>query len=177
MNNTYKVHTEETGKSMAMRLLIHYVGDIHQPLHASSRVNNDYPAGDRGGNSFKLPSASLGELHAVWDSVMFEFQGYSKLPFSKADWNTNGENAARLMDTYPMDHSVISDLNPSRWAMDSFELTKSVVYTGVKEGEEVSQEYKDKGLTISEEQVVIGGNRLANLLMSLGLTAETKFLQ
>lgn len=57
MNHTYKEHTEENGRSMAMRFLIHYVGDLHQPLHCSSRVNGDYPKGDRGGNSFKLPAA------------------------------------------------------------------------------------------------------------------------
>jgi len=34
---------EEEVRSMALRLLIHYVGDVHQPLHAASRVNHEYP--------------------------------------------------------------------------------------------------------------------------------------
>merc|ERR1719336_1038579 len=29
--------------SFALRLIIHYVGDIHQPLHATSGVNDEYP--------------------------------------------------------------------------------------------------------------------------------------
>ena len=37
-----KGHSEADGVSTAMRLLLHYVGDIHQPLHATSRVNHDY---------------------------------------------------------------------------------------------------------------------------------------
>ena len=54
---------------MAIRLLIHYVGDFHQPLHCATRVNKNYPKGDLGGNMFKLTGDDLGELHAVWDSI------------------------------------------------------------------------------------------------------------
>jgi hypothetical protein len=53
---TSKNDNEEEAKSEALRLLIHYIGDIHQPLHASARVNSDYPKGDAGGNFVKLPS-------------------------------------------------------------------------------------------------------------------------
>jgi hypothetical protein len=86
-------HSVEDGLSTAMRLLIHYVGDIHQPLHATSRVDHEHPKGDRGGNDFPLPSkkdAIYGNLHAVWDSVLYEFSGYTKIPFSASDWEANG---------------------------------------------------------------------------------------
>jgi hypothetical protein len=67
-----KGHSEEDGISTAMRLMMHYTGDIHQPLHATSRVNADYPAGDRGGNSFAVPSIDGAKnLHSVWDSVVY----------------------------------------------------------------------------------------------------------
>jgi hypothetical protein len=49
-------HTEADALSTGMRLLMHYVGDIHQPLHATSRVDPKYPSGDRGGNDFPVPS-------------------------------------------------------------------------------------------------------------------------
>merc|ERR1712194_990437 len=82
MSHTYKIHTEEEGASTAMRLLIHYVGDIHQPLHATSRVNHEYTSGDKGGNAFPLPAKDgANELHAVWDSVIYEYTGYPKTPF------------------------------------------------------------------------------------------------
>lgn len=42
--------------SFHLRLLIHYVGDVHQPLHASSRYTKKYPEGDEGGNLFYLSS-------------------------------------------------------------------------------------------------------------------------
>jgi hypothetical protein len=67
-----KDHSELVGLSTAMRLLLHYAGDIHQPLHATSRVNKEYPEGDRGGNSVALPSISGAKnLHSVWDSVVY----------------------------------------------------------------------------------------------------------
>ena len=59
--------------SFHLRLLIHYIGDIHQPLHASSRYTKDYPEGDEGGNAFKVhvnASEQITNLHALWDSVV-----------------------------------------------------------------------------------------------------------
>ena len=80
MSNGKKGHNEEDGISTAMRLLIHYVGDIHQPLHATSRVDNQYRQGDRGGNSFPLPiKDGVKNLHSLWDSVLYEFTGYETL--------------------------------------------------------------------------------------------------
>lgn len=70
----------ETGVSWAlgdginMRLLIHYVGDIHQPLHTVSRFTKDFPNGDMGGNLFMLKeSENVTELHALWDSTIYEY--------------------------------------------------------------------------------------------------------
>lgn len=71
---TKHVENEEEVRSYALRLLIHYLGDIHQPLHASSRVDKQYPKGDRGGNSFSVPSKFTAKnLHSVWDSVVYDF--------------------------------------------------------------------------------------------------------
>ena len=78
MQNNY--NNDARGRSYALRLLIHYLGDVHQPLHSLSRVNPEFPAGDRGGNDFKLPSHyGAKELHAVWDSVLYEFHVNDKL--------------------------------------------------------------------------------------------------
>ena len=73
---------EEEAKSFALRLVIHYVGDIHQPLHTTSVVDHTYPKGDRGGNDEKLPDqhgAGVDNLHAMWDSVIYDFPGYVTL--------------------------------------------------------------------------------------------------
>jgi len=90
--------SEENAVSVAVRLLIHYVGDIHQPLHATSRVDKEYPKGDFGGNTVHLPAKDgVTNLHALWDSVGYEFSGYAKLPFTDAAWTLNGQRADALM--------------------------------------------------------------------------------
>ena len=73
---------ENDQKSFALRLVIHYIGDIHQPLHAVALVDHDYPKGDAGGNFEKVPDThhdGVDNLHAIWDSVIYEFPGYQTL--------------------------------------------------------------------------------------------------
>ena len=72
-----KFSYEEDQRSFALRMIIHYVGDLHQPLHSSALVDTEFPSGDRGGNSEHLPSKDgASNLHAVWDSVLYEYTGY-----------------------------------------------------------------------------------------------------
>ncbi len=48
-------------RTQALKFLVHFVGDIHQPLHAGY-------ARDRGGNTHQLQVRGLGSnLHRVWD--------------------------------------------------------------------------------------------------------------
>jgi hypothetical protein len=182
MSHGAKGHTEEDGLSTAMRLLIHYAGDIHQPLHATSRVDHEYPEGDRGGNSFPLPSKEGAKnLHAVWDSVIYEFVGHEKLPFTVATWKMNGDAAQKLMDTYTVGPEA-KDLDPVQWGIDSFKTSSEFVYAHIKEGDVLPADYTEKARPIAEKAIVLAGNRLANLLMSLKLkntTSETEvaFLQ
>lgn len=71
---------EDAAKSYALRLMIHYMGDIHQPLHCAARVNTNYPKGDKGGNMFPLPfHYETDDLHAVWDSVLYHYHESVKL--------------------------------------------------------------------------------------------------
>ena len=72
---THREHADDKeimAKSFAIRLLIHYLGDIHQPLHCSAKVDKRFPTGDKGGNLFMIPNHfSSPDLHAVWDSVLY----------------------------------------------------------------------------------------------------------
>lgn len=72
--STGKVST--IGKSMCMRLLIHIIGDVHQPLHTATLFSDLFPNGDMGGNLFEInyePVKSLNELHAYWDSTAHNY--------------------------------------------------------------------------------------------------------
>jgi hypothetical protein len=61
-------------ESFILRLLIHYIGDIHQPLHNVARINRNNKEGDKGGNKFNLsPVNNVTNLHYLWDSVLYEY--------------------------------------------------------------------------------------------------------
>jgi len=65
-------------KQMYLRLIIHIVGDLHQPLHVS-------PKGTTGGNEIKVSWFSEPtNLHRVWDEHLIEMQGLSYTEMTKA---------------------------------------------------------------------------------------------
>jgi len=97
---TVMKHTDSEieGKSMALRLIIHYMGDIHQPLHCSDRYTADLPKGDKGGNDFPLKyHYTANELHAVWDDVIYDYHKAPKRPFTKDAWTEFGSLADDLV--------------------------------------------------------------------------------
>jgi hypothetical protein len=54
-------------RAEALRFVVHFVGDMHQPLHSSERNH------DRGGNLVKitfLSDSQPGNLHSVWDTFL-----------------------------------------------------------------------------------------------------------
>lgn len=62
--------TSKTEKRYALEFLLHFVGDIHQPLHSS----DDH---DRGGNDklVTAPGVAQTKLHAFWDNQLVQIQG------------------------------------------------------------------------------------------------------
>lgn len=125
MNNIdtkYMEKNEENGLSIALRLLMHYSGDVHQPLHGSSRVNHEFEKGDYGGNTFRLKEQEgLAELHAVWDSMAYEHPGYASLPYSDADWEQQGKNASDLVTKHAANLPYnVTNLDFKQWAKESF---------------------------------------------------------
>lgn len=98
---------EDLGRSYAVRLLIHYIGDIHQPLHASNRVDSDFPSGDRGGNEFPLKNHySSNNLHAVWDSAIYKYHESIKL-------------VSYLLNIFRILHKIMSP--PTHYSLNIFE--------------------------------------------------------
>ena len=171
-NNTKTAEHDADAASIAMRLLIHYVGDIHQPLHAESRVDHEYPKGDFGGNTVKIPAKDgVNNLHAVWDSVAYEFSGYAKLPFTDSAWELNGKRAKALVTKHPVSSLKydVTNLDPEQWAKESFDVADSFVYKGVETNHAVPSGYVPKAQDLAEERIVTAGYRLANLVEKLKL--------
>ena len=61
-------------KQIALKFLVHIVGDLHQPLHVGNGK-------DRGGNSIRLKwFGESTNLHSIWDTKLIDFQ---KLSYSE----------------------------------------------------------------------------------------------
>ena len=100
------VGSEIEGKSLALRLLIHYMGDVHQPLHCSDRYSAKNPKGDKGGNTFMLKyHYGANELHAVWDNVIYNYHKNPTRPFTKDSWADFGALANDLVGQFSFSSS------------------------------------------------------------------------
>lgn len=58
-------------RAVALSWVLHLTGDITQPLHVTAMVNDDFPAGDRGGNLVNVRGSERAKnsvrLHKIWD--------------------------------------------------------------------------------------------------------------
>jgi len=126
-----------------MRLFIHYYGDVHQPLHSVSRYTNDYPEGDRGGNSFELAAKyNIRNLHALWDRVVYGQKTNLKTPLSSDDSAELTEIANRITAKYPKSSFPdVEETNPKEWAIEGNKIVKAFVYKGIQEYGSVSADY------------------------------------
>jgi len=151
--------------------VIHYLGDIHQPLHAVAEVNSKYPKGDKGGNVEKVPDDGEGDgvdnLHAIWDSVIYTETGWVDLPLDETAWKEFTSTAEDYHQKHAIDQSLVKPGDYMGWAAESLKLSIDVVYNNFTADELPSEEYKAKALPIMEERVMYGGARLAELMQEI----------
>ena len=169
----------EDQKSFALRLVIHYVGDVHQPLHAVSEVDSTYPEGDRGGNDEHIPKENtVSNLHQIWDSVIWGYIGYETLPFSDSDWDYYTSESAKNYGDYPIDVTLLNDGDFQGWATESLQIAKDQVYAGFTTGESPSDEYRDAAKPILLTRMNYGARRLADTIVDIyGNQSSGLFLQ
>jgi hypothetical protein len=79
-----KTSSDDSIRSYDLTWLIHLVGDVHQPLHATTRFDKQTPNGDAGGNLVHICSAAQMEkdpgkgrtvLHSFWDGLPVQTRG------------------------------------------------------------------------------------------------------
>jgi hypothetical protein len=152
----------------ALRYLIHFVGDIHMPLHCASRVSTDHPKGDRGGNSFKITgltqwSPKPKNLHFLWDEGCGLFSETER-PLDAASLKKIVSLETVLVSKYgSAQANSTNDMNPDDWSMEGLKLAQTVVYQ-LDEGSTPSDSYLAKGQEVCGKRVVAAGYRLAALL-------------
>jgi hypothetical protein len=141
-------------KSYDLTWLLHLVGDVHQPLHASTRVSSTDPDGDSGGNLVKLSCAHC-ELHAFWDDRL------------GTDRNLNTVvKAARKLPA--ADAALASKSDEKDWIAESFMEAQRTVYAPpITAGDgpfTLTAQYKKDAGKLAKVRVALAGARLANLL-------------
>jgi hypothetical protein len=162
----------DADRAEALRYLIHFVGDVHQPLHAVSRETDDMPQGDAGGNKFviqKVEGVGMWHpcLHELWDWACGLYDHVSR-PLNDADRYEIDEDADKIMEDFPQAKLPSSkDLTPEHWMDESVIVAKKYVYTDIKEGDAPSDKYLERGKVVCEQRLALAGYRLAGLLNKL----------
>jgi len=148
----------DTTRAVALAWVLHLVGDIHQPLHASSRVTpaEPLPKGDQGGNTFHLDDNR--NLHAYWDRILDE----AIAPEPGEDSIAYASRIARQIDRMAGTPAAGSDV--LGWAHEGLRLAQTFVYSGVSRGSAPSAAYQAEALKVSEGRIALAGYRLAALL-------------
>lgn len=129
----------------ALKFVVHFVGDVHQPLHAGR-------ADDRGGNTHQVNVDGRGSnLHALWDSGMLAGAG-----LGEAGW------LARLRRSpLPADGGGAREV-PARWAEASCRIVNEPGFYPPKGT--LDPAYPERWLPVAEARLRLGGRHLAGVL-------------
>lgn len=165
--------------AFAMVNLIHFIGDVHQPLHATTRYSKAHPHGDRGGNAVEvLVDGRTVKLHALWDNICVAHAEAPHRPLSSAAEDDLFAEAEELTDVYKFPPEMWKMNNISRMAEESHEFAVNTTYAGIVPGEEVAEDYLKNCVTAAEGRVVLAGYRLGYILNNLlsGITVPDHYL-
>jgi len=147
-------------KSYDLVWLLHLVGDVHQPLHATARFSHELPNGDDGGNGIGVCNPGCrGKLHGFWDGLL----GGEGISLDPAPAVSAGGSLPEA------DATQAADLNVDDWLTESFDLARSTAYKlppiGLGRGPfTLTQPYRDAALVVANQRVALAGARLANIL-------------
>lgn len=178
----------------ALRLLVHLIGDLHQPLHVGvgfinvddennqiiiernpNRVrDNDFPS-DLGGNKLLITGADSDNLHSFWDTDLVEEASNNQTVFQFA-LNLNG-----LISAAPPWGGQGNPYNwAPQWASDtlrvsdnhaydnSIRITKVVIIDDEPKYRALrGSTYSAENTPVVREQLAKGGYRLAKLLQAI----------
>lgn len=134
-------------RALALRFIIHVVGDLHQPMHVGDGT-------DRGGNDVKLDFfGQPSNLHSIWDSGLIDRQQLSYTEMAR--WlmrSTDIKQAKAWMDP-----------NPLTWVAESAAIRPTLYPDGTK----ISYDYAFAHDAILKQRLTQGGVRLATYLNAM----------
>ena len=145
-----RTQTKEARKE-ALKFLVHFVGDIHQPMHAIDEA--------AGGNQIKVVqfgSASCGEnrpckLHSMWESGLIE---HTKL--NESAYAQKLESLIQIAELEQRAHGT-----PADWANESHQLAEGAL---LPPGALVDELYFQQEIGVVDQRLALAGLRLAQAL-------------
>ena len=152
-------------RGTAVKFLVHFIGDLHQPFHAlgAGRGGNDVQVRVLGeancGNDPARPSPC--NLHSVWDGRLIEYRKLDDSPYLAQLQKLILEKklAAQPVGT------------PEQWAVQSFRLGKEALVTP---GTNIDEAYYRRHITVIDERLALAGVRLAAVLNRTLITPPAK---
>jgi hypothetical protein len=154
-----RVPTRE--RVMALAFLVHFMGDLHQPMHAGDH-------GDLGGNRVQVDYGLIGgrtNLHLVWDGYLAD-RGISQPP---------GEPAGILSQLSAEERMAMAQGTITDWSRESWEVSKRYAYGSLFRDPcaerprdaprpVITEAMVEQLIPVVRRQVARGGLRLARLL-------------
>jgi hypothetical protein len=138
-------------RAEALKFVVHFVGDVHQPLHVSY-------TDDQGGNKVKVTwlGAADWSLHSVWDTAFVTKRKGLK------SWKQLASDLRASIGTG--DRATWSGItDPIAWANESLQFTRTI-YAELPANHNLDQAYYQKYVGRFEKQLAAAGVRLARLL-------------
>ncbi len=133
-------------KQFHLKLLVHFVGDIHQPLHVGR-------PGDRGGNDIKLKWFNRPtNLHRLWDRDIIDSHG-----MSYSEMALNMPRISEKQKKYIQNQSLLE------WLKESQDMAAKIYATTPAESN-LGYAYRYQYLDSLRMQLLKGGLRLAKVL-------------
>jgi hypothetical protein len=137
-------------KIMYLRLLIHIVGDIHQPLHAGH-------AEDLGGNRVKVTWFNdPTNLHSVWDDKLVEFQKLSYTEYARAI------NHVQKKQKLAWQKQPVTE-----WFFESYQIAGHLYDEITQPDQKLSFRYNFDHVETMNQQLLKAGVHLAGLLNTI----------
>ena len=135
----------DSERSFYLKLLIHFIGDLHQPMHIGRYE-------DRGGNRIYVKwFGRNSNLHRVWDSDMIN--GYN---MSYSELAENLPTPEKLEIEFERDDLI-------NWVNEVHSYTRKI-YNDVSVNDNLGYEYQYENFQTVRDLLLIGGLRLASVL-------------
>jgi hypothetical protein len=142
----------------ALKYLVHFVGDLHQPFHAIERKLPD-GKGDRGGNDVRVKFfGAETNLHSVWDSGLILRTGRTAEDYAR---HLNDNFLATMSENEWRNGTLVD------WALESHGAAKGAYVPVATPPVALDQAYFDTQIMVVDRRLALASARLAWILEDL----------